>query len=315
MAAGFIYHDAFLEHDTGPQHPERPARLLAVLDALRHSDLGDRLVRITPEPADLQWVLTAHSEQYVRRLQRACEDGVAYIDTPDCAICPRSFEAALLAAGAGIAAVDAVMAGQVQRAFCAIRPPGHHAEYDAAMGFCLLNNMAIAANYLRLRYGVNRVLILDWDVHHGNGTQHRFEEDPSVFVCSIHQDPQTLYPGTGLASEIGTGKGKGATLNLPMPAGSGDEQYCRELKEKFLPVAQSFSPEFVLVSAGFDAHTDDPLARMELSDDAFAWMSRMVCDLADQVCAGRLVSILEGGYNLEVLRRCVPEHLRIFEER
>lgn len=315
MATGFVYHEACLEHDTGSQHPERPARLLAIIDALRQCPVWQHLTHIRPEPADLRWVLTAHSEQYVRRLQRACREGLPYLDTPDCMISLKSWNAAVRAAGAGLAAVDAIMAGQVRNAFCAVRPPGHHAEYDAAMGFCLLNNVAIAANYVRLRHGVSRVLIFDWDVHHGNGTQHRFEDDPNVLFCSIHQDPHTLYPGTGYASEVGTGEGAQTTLNLPMPAGSSDDDYQRILQDRFLPAAEAFRPEFIFVSTGFDPHVDDPLASMALTDAGFAWMGRMILDLADRFCNGRLVSILEGGYNLEVLQRCVPEHLSILEAR
>jgi len=311
MATAFVQHELLLHHHTGAQHPERPARLLAINDALRQCGLWNSLLHIEPRPADLRWVLTAHSQQYVRRLQRACQDRLPYLDTPDCVICHESFEAALLAAGAGIAAVDAVMAGRVHNAFCAVRPPGHHAEYDAAMGFCLLNNVAIAANYLRLNYGIRRVLILDWDVHHGNGTQHAFEDDPDVFFCSIHQDPRTLYPGTGYAAETGTDRGRGTTLNLPMPAGSRDDDYRRTLEERFVPAATAFGPEFVFVSTGFDPHAQDPLASMQLTDTAFAWMGHMICDIASRYAAGRLVSILEGGYNLEVLARCVPEHLQI----
>lgn len=313
MRTGLLYHEAYLNHRTGTQHPERPARLLAIVEALRQCGMWDRLAHIEPRRPDLRWVLTAHSEAYVHRLRRACEDGVPYLDTPDCAVGAGSFEAAMLAVGAGLAAVDAVMAGTIRRAFCAVRPPGHHAEYDAAMGFCLLNNVGIAANYLRQQHGVRRVLIFDLDVHHGNGTQHLFEDDADVFFCSIHQDPRTLYPGTGFAEEVGVDKGHGATLNLPIPAGSGDDDYRRALVEKFLPAAEAFQPEFVLVSAGFDAHADDPLAAMALSDTSFTWMGRMLCDLADRFAGGRLISVLEGGYNLEVLRRCVTEHVAILD--
>jgi acetoin utilization deacetylase AcuC-like enzyme len=313
MAIGFAYHDDFLKHVTGSQHPERPGRLQAILKGLEQSGTGKRLVRLPVAPVEQAWTLTAHSPQYLHRLESACQDGLGYLDTPDCAICVDTWRVAQLAAGACIGAVDAVMQGQVQRAFCAVRPPGHHAEYDAPMGFCFLNNAAIAAHYARQRYGLGRVLIFDWDVHHGNGTQHNFEADPAVFFCSIHQDPRTLYPGTGYASEAGVGEGQGTTLNLPMPAGSKDADYQRVLEAKFLPAAERFRPEFILVSAGFDAHADDPLASISLSDAGLAWMGRMVRDLANRFCKGRLVSILEGGYRLEVLQRCVPEHLSILD--
>ena len=313
MATGLAYHEEFLKHLTGSQHPERPARLQAILKGLEESGLRKGLLPLPVMPVDAKWVLAVHSQQYLRRLELACQEGLPYMDTPDCAICPDSYRIALLAAGACTGAIDAVMQGRVRRAFCAVRPPGHHAEYDVAMGFCFLNNVAIAANYARLHYGVSRVLIFDWDVHHGNGTQHAFEADGDVFFCSIHQDPRTLYPGTGYATEVGVGPGEGTTLNLPMPAGSSDDDYRRVLETTFLPAAEAFAPDLVLVSAGFDPHVDDPLASIHLGDSCFAWMGRMVCDLADRFAAGRLVSILEGGYNLDVLRRCAAEHVAILE--
>jgi acetoin utilization deacetylase AcuC-like enzyme len=307
MATGLAYHEEFLKHLTGSQHPERPARLQAILDGLEQSGLRKNLLSLPVAAVEKKWALTVHSQQYLHRLESACRDGLPYMDTPDCGICPDTYRVALLAAGACTAAVDAVMQGRVQRAFCAVRPPGHHAEYDVAMGFCFLNNIAIAANYARLRYGVGRVLIFDWDVHHGNGTQHAFEADADVFFCSIHQDPRTLYPGTGYATE----NGAGTTLNLPMPAGSKDDDYRQALETKFMPAAEAFEPELVLLSTGFDAHVDDPLAAIHLSDNCFAWMGEMVCGLADRFAGGRLVSILEGGYNLDVLRRCAAEHVAI----
>ncbi len=315
VTTGLAYHEDFLKHDTGPQHPERPARLLAILEGLEQAGLRRELAPLAVRPVEPRWVLAIHSPQYLRRLEHACEAGLPYLDTPDCAICADTHRIALLAAGACTSAVDAVVAGAVQRAFCAVRPPGHHAEHDAALGFCLLNNIAIAAGYARGQHGLRRVLILDWDVHHGNGTQHAFEADPDVFVCSIHQDPRTLYPGTGYATETGVGPGKGATLNLPMPAGSSDADYREALTDAFLPAAEAFRPDLVMVSAGFDPHGEDPLASIRLSDAGFAWMGRMACDLADRFAGGRLVSILEGGYNLDVLRRCAAEHVAILAGR
>jgi acetoin utilization deacetylase AcuC-like enzyme len=311
MATGLAYHEDFLKHVTGSHHPERPVRLLAILEGLEESGLRKDLVPLLVEPVDSRWVLTVHSPHYLRRLEQACLDGLPYLDTPECAVSADSYRVALLAAGACTGAIDAVMADRVRRAFCPVRPPGHHAEHDAAMGFCYLNNTAIAANYARLQHGVERVLIFDWDVHHGNGTQHAFEGDPDVFFCSIHQDPRTLYPGTGYATERGIGPGKGTTLNLPMPAGSSDAEYRQALTEHFLPAAEAFAPQLVLLSVGFDAHSDDPLASIRLSDESFAWMGRMICSLADRYASGRLISILEGGYNLDVLKRCVPEHVAI----
>ncbi len=307
MATGLAYHPRFLEHVAGSHHPERPARLLAILDGLEEAGLRGRLVPIDAQPVDPRWAQMVHSPQYLARLEEACRRGLPYIDTPECGIVPASYDIALLAAGACTAAVDAVMRGDLQRAFCAVRPPGHHAMYDVSTGFCLLNNIAIAGHYARRAYGLERVLIFDWDVHHGNGTQQAFEPDGEVLLCSIHQDPRTLYPGTGYATEVAVEPGRGGILNLPMPAGSGDDDYRRVLEREFLPVAEAYEPQLVLVSAGFDAHRDDPLAMMDLTDDGFAWMGRMACDLADRFAGGRLIAVLEGGYNLPVLRRCVPQ--------
>jgi acetoin utilization deacetylase AcuC-like enzyme len=288
---------------------------MAVLEGLDQTGLAKNLVPLPVQTIERKWILEVHSREYVRRLQAACRVGLPYLDTPDCAVCRDSYGIALLAAGAARAAIDAVMARQVHRAFCAVRPPGHHAEHDAAMGFCLLNNIAIAANYARRHYGLRRLLIFDWDVHHGNGTQHAFEADADVFFCSIHQDPRTLYPGTGYTTETGVGPGEGTTLNLPMPAGSSDDDYRQALQAHFLPAAEAFEPQLVLLSAGFDGHVDDPLASIRLTDEGLAWMGRMICELADRFASGRLVSILEGGYNLHVLRRCVPQHVAILEGR
>jgi len=298
-----------LAHDTGRHHPERPERLRAIAEAVDEDPWLSRLQRLTAGPASMEDMLRVHDEAYLRRLERACQGGERFIDTPECPLCPRTFEIARLAAGGVLAAVEAVAAGRAANAFCAVRPPGHHAERDRAMGFCYLNNVAIAARWLRERGGFERALIFDWDVHHGNGTQHAFEKDPSVFFCSIHEDPRYLYPGTGFAEEVGREPGRGTTLNLPMLPGSSDEDYRRILTERFLPAARSFRPDFILVSAGFDAHAADPLAHIELSTEAFARMTRMVRELAAEICEGRLVSVLEGGYNLEALQECVTAHL------
>lgn len=306
-----IYLDlAMLAHDTGPAHPERPDRLRAIAEAIDADPQLRRLERPPAAPADLDSIRTLHDTDYLRRFERACASGEPMLDTPDCPICPRTFETARLAAGAVLAALDAVLDGRCANAFCAVRPPGHHAERNRAMGFCFLNNVALAATRLRRR-GVERVLILDFDVHHGNGTQHAFEDDPTVFFCSIHEDPRYLYPGTGFADEVGTGPGRGATLNLPMPPHAGDADYRDALKTRFLPAARSFHPHFVLVSAGFDAHADDPIAHMRLTADGFAWITVCARQLADEYCGGRLVSVLEGGYNLSALRECVCAHLHV----
>jgi len=281
------------------------------MSALDQAGLLDRVQHIQPRPATPEEVCLVHSAPHLERLARACRDGQAYMDVPDCVVCPASFDVALLAVGGVLAAGDAVMQGQVVRAFCAVRPPGHHAERDRSLGFCLLNNVAIAARYLQQRWGLKRVLIVDWDVHHGNGTQHVFEDDPDVLYCSLHEHPAWNYPGTGWDSEDGTDAGVGATVNIPMLPGSGDRQYRQAFEQRLLPAAERFGPQFVLISAGFDAHQADPLARIELNDESFDWMLTVLMRLAEKCCHGRLVSVLEGGYDPGVLGRCVSAHVRL----
>jgi len=229
------------------------------------------------------------------------------LDSPDTGICPESFEVALLSVGGVLTAIDRIMEGEVERAFCAIRPPGHHAERERAMGFCIFNNVAIGARYLQERYAIERVLIIDWDTHHGNGTENAFLTDPTVFYASIHQYPH--YPGTGARLDKGVGEGEGYTLNIPLPAGSGDKEYIAAFQDILLPTAHAFSPQFILLSAGFDAHRDDPLSGMFLTEDGFEELTHLILELAQKNCQGRLVSVLEGGYNLIALSRSVERHL------
>ncbi|MFO0972903.1 MAG: histone deacetylase [Phycisphaerae bacterium] len=308
-STGWCYDSRFLSHQTGPHHPERPERLRAITARLGEAGLLARLTPLVFGAAEERWIELVHSPEYVARVRATCAAGEPFIDTPDSAICPESFDAARLAVGALLSACDAVMEGRVPNAFCAVRPPGHHAERDLSMGFCLFNNVAIAARYLQRRWGVARVLVLDWDVHHGNGTQNAFADDDSVFYCSLHEHPSYRYPGSGNEHEVGHGAGRGYTLNLPMMPGATDADYQRAFEERFLPAARRFSPQFVLVSAGFDAHVDDPLATIALSDAAFEWMTRQTMTLAAECCKGRLVSLLEGGYNLDALARCVALHV------
>lgn len=312
---GWIYSDRFLEHDTGSGHPERPERLKAICAAMHKRGLMDRVDAVPFEPAAREWVEAVHAPEYVDRLQRYCAAGRSHIDCLDSAICPASFDIALLAAGGALAACDAVLAGRIDHAFCAVRPPGHHAERDVSMGFCLLNNVAIAARYLQRRHGITRVFIFDWDVHHGNGTQHLFEDDGTVFYASIHEDPRYLYPGTGYAHERGRGAGTGATLNLPMMPGAADADYRRAMEESILPAARAFRPDFVLISAGFDAHARDPLAHIELSDAGFNFMGEAMLELAGSACAGRLVALLEGGYDLAALSANVADFVERMADR
>ncbi|WP_447973359.1 histone deacetylase family protein [Nitrospira sp. Kam-Ns4a] len=304
---GFVYHPDYLRHEMGPGHPESPERLRAIVARLEDSGLLGRLVRIEPVPAADEWLTLVHAPSYVKSLKdREPAVGYAALD-PDTALSPGSLPAAYLAAGGALAAADAIMAGHVDHAFCAVRPPGHHAERNRAMGFCLFNNVAIAARYLQRRHGIARILIVDWDVHHGNGTQHVFEEDGSVLFFSTHQYPH--YPGTGRETERGHGRGEGLIINVPLPPGQGDEAY-RDLFHRLLvPAADRFRPEFVLISAGFDAHQDDPLASMRLTEQGYGELTGIVAGIARRHCRGRLLSCLEGGYNLRALSASVEQHL------
>ncbi len=304
---GLVSSPLFRRHLTGPGHPERPARLEAIDRRLQESGLDTRLTPVEARAAEPRLIETIHSASYIRRVEAACARGASILDSPDTGIAPASFETALLAAGAALALVDAVVEGRVDNGFAAIRPPGHHAERDRAMGFCLFNNVAVAARHAQQRHGLGRILVIDWDVHHGNGTQHAFEEDPSVFYASLHQYPH--YPGTGAAEEHGRGRGLGFTLNLPLPARSGDGEWLAAFDRHLAPAAAGFRPDLVLVSAGFDAHRLDPLSGTLVSEEGFSALTERVLDIAHTHCGGRLVCLLEGGYHLEALARSVQAHL------
>jgi len=308
---GYVYDPRYLLHDPGAWHPERPDRLKAIHRALESGDLLELLVRLEPDYAPLEWVERLHDPDYIKRFQAACDKGGQIFMVQDCGICRESYQTALLAVGGVMLAVEAVMGGQLDNAFCAVRPPGHHAERDRAMGFCFFNNVALGAVYALENFGLERVAIIDWDVHHGNGTQHLFEADPRVFYVSLHEDPQYCYPGTGYRREEGKGAGQGFTLNLPLPPHSDDSDYLTALKKEALPRLQAFAPQFVFISAGFDAHVNDPLAHMNLTGEGYREMGRLLLDLAQETAEGRLVTVLEGGYNLEVLEECVEDHLRL----
>ena len=305
---GFVYHPAYLDHDMGSGHPESPNRLRAIVGRLEQSGVLSRLIRIDPRPAQDEWITEVHAPAYVKKLKAvAPEEGQVSLDA-DTSMSPGSLPAAYLAAGGALAAADAIMAGRVQNAFCAVRPPGHHAERDRAMGFCLFNNVAIAARYFQKQHGLKRVMIVDWDVHHGNGTQHSFYEDPSILFFSTHQYPH--YPGTGRSSERGEGKGEGMTLNVPLSGGQGDEEYEKIFQCLLVPAADAFKPDTVIISAGFDAHRDDPLAGMGLTEEGYASLTRIVTGIAQRHAQGRVLSCLEGGYNLQALAGSVEQHVR-----
>jgi acetoin utilization deacetylase AcuC-like enzyme len=321
----FVSHPRFADHLTGQHHPERPERIRAIHAALRQAGMLDspdpfpefemdfglrrigtpKLLELSAPTADLRWLRATHDEAYLTYVLRVCDAGGGVLDQGDTVVSSESYDIALMAAGAVLHACDIVMSGQATRAFAAVRPPGHHAEPNRALGFCLFNNVAIAARYLQQHYGA----IVDFDVHHGNGTQAIFESDPSVHFFSLHQDPRTLWPRSGYAWEIGTGKARGYTMNIPFNPGSGDIDYLRVIDNVVLPELEEFAPEVLLISAGFDAHKDDPLADIELSEEGFELMTRSLCALADRHCRGRVVSTLEGGYNLRALGRSVVRHL------
>ena len=305
---GLVYDPRYLDHDMGAGHPESPNRLRAIMQQLGQSGTAARLTKIEPREAEDEWITQIHTPSYLAMLKsHAPTNGRVSLD-PDTSMSPGSLTAAYLAAGGALAAVDAIMSRQVDHVFCAVRPPGHHAEAERAMGFCLFNNVAIATRYVQKKHGLKRVLIVDWDVHHGNGTQHSFEDDPSVLFFSTHQYPH--YPGTGRMTERGKGAGEGFTINVPMEAGEGDEAYCAVFQKSLVPEADNFKPDFVVISAGFDAHKDDPLASMGLTEEGYAVLTDIVADIAKRHAGGRILSSLEGGYNLTALAASVDRHIQ-----
>ncbi|MDH3257647.1 MAG: histone deacetylase [Nitrospinota bacterium] len=303
---GYIYHPLYLEHDTG-QHPENFGRLVAIEKHLQGSDINSQLQRHEPRPATLDEIGLNHVAGYAESVQSKCEAGASSLD-PDTSVCTKSYDAALLSTGAGLKAVDLVLDGTCDNVFCAVRPPGHHAEHDRSMGFCLFNNVAIAADYAIEKKGLDRVFIFDWDVHHGNGTQHSFYDRSNVYYSSVHQYP--FYPGTGAAEETGTGDGLGTTLNFPLRAFSRDADYLALVKDKLIPEMIRFKPDLIILSAGFDAHANDPLAQMEVSTECYGTMTEMIVTAADEICDGRLISMLEGGYDPDALAGSVHAHLK-----
>jgi acetoin utilization deacetylase AcuC-like enzyme len=306
---GLIYHDIYLEHKTTPGHPERPERLVEIVKKLKTEGVYSKLHKLKPVAADLDWIKTVHSPEYIERARRSCKTNAGYLDSLDVPISEKSYEAALMAAGGIIVAVDAVMNEKIANAFCAVRPPGHHALEDQAMGFCIFNNIAIGARYIQKKHQLPKALIVDWDVHHGNGTQAEFYDDPTVLYFSVHQSP--FYPGSGSRAERGVGKGLNYTINVPLPPGSGDKVYLDAFEKELRPAALDFSPDFVLVSAGFDAHENDLLGQMAVTAEGFGKLTKIVKDIAEKCCRGRLVSTLEGGYHLDGLAASVESHIRV----
>jgi acetoin utilization deacetylase AcuC-like enzyme len=314
MTTALIYDPIFLEHITPRKHPEHPQRVemaIKMLEALNWLE-RDGLVQLAPRAATIEELATVHEREYIQEVelasQQAAQEGAAggrktLFFATDTYVSAKSYEAALKAAGAPLTAIDAVMKGEVDNAYCLVRPPGHHAVAESAMGFCLFNNVAVAARYAIDHYGLERIMIIDYDVHHGNGTQEMFYDDPRVLYFSTHQAP--FYPGTGASDERGEGAGLGTTINVPLPAKTGFEAYEAVFRQIMAPAADRFDPQLILVSAGFDAHWTDPIGDIYLSTAAFAKLNQIIINLANQLCHGRLVMVQEGGYNLEANGSCV----------
>ena len=308
---GFLFDRRYLLHDTGPYHPEVPERLEAVYRGIKEAGLTHRLTMISASRPDMKWIETVHDKRYIDRFGDACVAGKKILDTADNQMCAETFDTALLAVGGILDTVNMVMEGTIDNAFCAVRPPGHHAERSKAMGFCYFNNIAIAARYLQIQWDIKRVGIVDFDVHHGNGTQHIFESDPSVFYYSIHEHPSFAFPGTGRIFEKGAGQGVGFTRNHPILPGHGDSEYQTIFKTELIPAFEKFNPEVILVSAGFDAHVDDDMSGVSLTTEGYSWIMEQVVDLAERLAKGRLISILEGGYSLKRLPELAKNHVKI----
>jgi acetoin utilization deacetylase AcuC-like enzyme len=299
MTSVYVTHPRYNEHNL-PGHPEHAGRIRAIWSQMDISGLSDRMKSLEPEMVSEELILTVHTEEFVEMLRwiDATKQQHVHFD-PDTYGGPTVYQIARLGAGGVVLAVDEVMGGYAKNALAAVRPPGHHAMPDHAMGFCILGNVPIAARHAQKAYGIKRVMIVDYDVHHGNGTEAMFYDDDSVYFISTHQSP--FYPGTGALTDTGTGKGKGCTLNIPLAAGHGDESYEALYQEVVWPAAERFKPELILVSAGFDSHWTDPIAGMRLSLTGYAHITRELIKMADQLCGGKIVFALEGGYNLDAL--------------
>ncbi|MBF0350278.1 MAG: histone deacetylase [SAR324 cluster bacterium] len=314
MKTGLYLDSVFLRHETGLYHPERAMRLTSVEERLKQ-DPGLKGFELRKARKAERWeIALLHAPHYIEQFASATWWGQKWFGSEDCTISENTYEAACHAVGCVIDAVTEVAANHLDNAFCAVRPPGHHAERNKAMGFCFFNNVALGAEFLVSQLGFKRVLIFDFDVHHGNGTQHLFEERSDVFYASIHQDPKTCYPGTGYEIEQGKGPGLGYTLNCPMPPHSEDVAYLEKFETRLLPAFHEYKPDFVMISAGFDAHKDDPLANINLSRHCFDTFTVAMKKIADQYAGGKLVSVLEGGYSLNALAECVSSHVTILKD-
>jgi acetoin utilization deacetylase AcuC-like enzyme len=304
--SAIVIDNNFLKHDPGPSHPESPARLKVLLDLAAELE-SQSFQLLAPRAASREEIESCHSQAYIELLEATSQRNRYALDG-DTVTCRDSFGVGLLAVGGFLKLLDAIAAGEVRNGFALVRPPGHHALRDQAMGFCLFNTAAIAAGYLKRRYGAKRILIMDWDVHHGNGTQDAFYRDPSVLYLSTHQYP--YYPGTGAVDEVGEEEGEGYTVNIPLPAGCGDKEYLRVFREIVIPIATRYEPEWVLVSAGFDPHQRDPLGGMNVTEEGFGAMASMLLELAAKHGGERIAFLLEGGYHLAALKASVATVLR-----
>jgi acetoin utilization deacetylase AcuC-like enzyme len=301
LKTGLVVDAGYLDHESPDYHPESPSRIRALIEMAACLQRGN-MVRLEPRTAQKEEILLVHDRSHYDLLERAAGAGMFAIDA-DTFLSAKSFDTALLSAGGLLSVVEAIMDGNIHNGFALVRPPGHHAESNRAMGFCLFNNVAIAAAVLIARHNLERILILDWDVHHGNGTQRIFYGDPRVLYISLHQYP--FYPGTGAADETGTGDGNGYTVNIPLPGGCGDREYLAAFQSIVEPVCERFNPQFVLLSAGFDAHRLDPLGGMNVTPDGFTAMARSISAVANKSAGGRFAAVLEGGYSLDALRSSV----------
>jgi acetoin utilization deacetylase AcuC-like enzyme len=308
---GFLYDVRYQLHKTGHFHPEIPDRLPAVYQGIQEAGLLSELVLIEARMPEMKWIEMVHDRNYIQRFEAACGSGKTIFDTPDNQMCCQTYETALLAVGGVLEAVRQVMEGKLDNAFCAVRPPGHHAEVNRAMGFCYFNNVAVATRYIQKQWGIGKIGIVDFDVHHGNGTQHIFEDDPSVFYYSIHEHPSFAYPGTGREFEHGKNLGYGFTKNSPVLPGQGDSEYKRLMQRDLFPAFAEFKPEVILSSTGFDAHMDDDMSDIKLSTAGFSWIAEKIVELAKTYAKGRLISVLEGGYALERLPELARNHVEI----
>jgi acetoin utilization deacetylase AcuC-like enzyme len=308
QATALLADPVYKRHNPGPGHPERPERFDAVIQMLEQAGLVRQMPHVTPRPATEEELARCHTPAYIRSVRQEIERGASVLSTGDTDVGPESLRVALEAAGGVLEAVDAVLAGKARNAFCVVRPPGHHATPSRGMGFCIFNNVAVAARHAREKHGIERVLVADWDVHHGNGTQDIFYQDPSVFFFSTHQSP--WYPGTGRAEETGEAAGQGFTMNCPFPAGSGRKEIVGAFQDKLVPAMKNFKPELVLVSAGFDSRAGDPLGRFTLSDQDYSDLTALLLEIAREHAGGRLISVLEGGYNLAGLASAAASHAK-----